>query len=179
MAKKAKKAKRLAKEVAALTAEVAALKTQMARLRTEQRSALRAGTGPLRKRLQAESEKATPKPKGAVKEARVLAQTLGAKAAKAKGKTKSAIEARMESTRGQSPKPTKGVEQPRGSGSATDFDLNKQEVKGRRERAEGKLRGEAGKNAADLEEQIKGKAEEVKGTVREAVGRTARKIDDK
>jgi uncharacterized protein YjbJ (UPF0337 family)/regulator of replication initiation timing len=173
------KAKRLAKEVAALTAEVAGLKTQMARLRTEQRAALKAETDPVRKKLRAESEQAKLKPKRGVKEAKAVAHALGAKAAKAKGETKSAIEARTNSTGNQSPKPTRSVEQPQGSRSATDFDLNKQEVKGRKEQAEGKLRGEVGKKAGDWEEQIKGKAEEVKGTVREAVGRTARKIDDK
>jgi uncharacterized protein YjbJ (UPF0337 family)/regulator of replication initiation timing len=179
MAKKAKKAKRLAKEVAALSAEVAGLKTQMARLLTKQRAALKAETDSQRKKLKAGSQQAKLKPKRVVKEVKVVAQTLGAKAAKAKSETKSAIEARMNSTRDQSPKLARRVEQPGGSRSAADLDLNKQEVKGRQEQTEGKLRGEAGKKAGDLEEQIKGKAEEVKGTVREAVGRTARKIDEK
>jgi uncharacterized protein YjbJ (UPF0337 family)/regulator of replication initiation timing len=179
MTKRAKKAKRLAKEVAALTAEVAGLKTQMARLRTEQKAALKAEAGSLNKRLQAESEKAVLKPRLAAKEAKVVAQTIGEKAAKAKGETKSAIEARMKSARGQPPKPTRTVEQPEESKLAPDLDLNKQEVKGRQEQAEGKLRGAAGKKAGDWEEQVQGKAEEIKGTVREAVGRTARKIDEK
>ena len=49
----------------------------------------------------------------------------------------------------------------------------------RKEQAEGKLRGEKGKKAGDLEDRIMGKVQEVQGTVREAVGRTARKLDEK
>jgi len=56
--------------------------------------------------------------------------------------------------------------------------MNKQEIKGKKEKFEGKLRGEAGKITDNRKEQVKGKAEELKGTVREAVGRTARKIDE-
>jgi uncharacterized protein YjbJ (UPF0337 family) len=55
--------------------------------------------------------------------------------------------------------------------------MNKQEIKGEKEKSEGKLRREAGKITGNRKEQVKGKAEELKGSVREAVGRTARKID--
>ena len=155
MAKKAKKAKRLAKEVAALTAEVASLKMQMARLQTERRAALKAEIDTPRKKLQAEPERAKLKPKRAEKETKGGARTLGEKVAKVKGEGKSTIEARMKSTRNESTKPTKTVEQPQEGKSAAGLDLNKQEVKGRQEQAEGKLRGEKGKKAGDWEEQIK------------------------
>jgi uncharacterized protein YjbJ (UPF0337 family) len=55
--------------------------------------------------------------------------------------------------------------------------MNKQEIKGKNEQLEGKIRGDVGKVAGNRTEQVKGKAEELKGTVREAIGRTARKID--
>jgi len=71
------------------------------------------------------------------------------------------------------------VEQAKGIMPSSAIDLNKQEVKGRQEQADGKLRGEAGKRAGNLEERIMGKAQEVQGTLREAVGRTARRIDEK
>ena len=57
------------------------------------------------------------------------------------------------------------------------FRMNKQEIKGKNEQLEGKIRGDVGKVAGNRTEQVKGKAEELKGTVREAIGRTARKID--
>jgi uncharacterized protein YjbJ (UPF0337 family) len=56
--------------------------------------------------------------------------------------------------------------------------MNKQEIKGKNEQIEGKVRGEVGRITDDKTEQVKGKAEEIKGTVREAVGKAARKIDE-
>jgi uncharacterized protein YjbJ (UPF0337 family) len=56
--------------------------------------------------------------------------------------------------------------------------MNKQEIKGKEEQIEGKLRGKAGAITGDTTEQVKGKAEEVTGSVREFVGKTARKIDE-
>ena len=57
--------------------------------------------------------------------------------------------------------------------------MNKQEIRGKNEQLEGKLRGEVGKITSNRTEQVKGKAEELKGSVRETIGRTARKIDEK
>jgi uncharacterized protein YjbJ (UPF0337 family)/regulator of replication initiation timing len=179
MAKKAKKGKRVAKQVAALSAEVASLKTQMARLRTEQRTALKAEIESLHKKLRAESQQVRQKTVRAVKEAKGGPEALREKVAKVKDETKPTAEAKAAGVRNKPQEPVASVEQPPGSATAADPDLNKQEVKGREEQAEGKSRGAKGKKAGDWEEQIKGKAEEVKGTVREAVGRTARKIDEK
>jgi len=180
MAKKFKKlAKEIAEEVAALKADVVALKTEVAHLRTEVRAKPKAEIGAPHKKLPAKLERPKQRSRGKEKEAKSKVQALGDMAAKAKGQTKAPIEASVANARNKSPKPATVVEQPQGSKSATALDLNKQEVKGREEQAEGKLRGEAGKKAGDWEEQILGKAQEVKGTVREAVGRTARKMDEK
>jgi uncharacterized protein YjbJ (UPF0337 family) len=159
-----KKAKRLARKVAALNAEVAGLKTQMAHMRTE-RKAAKAEIGGRHKKLAVELGKAKHSPKREEKGAEVP-------------RKKAVVEARIADIK-KSPKPVAVVEETSGSKPLSAIEMNKQEVKGRQEQADGKLRGEAGKKAGNLEDQIMGKAQEVKGTLREAVGRTARRIDEK
>jgi uncharacterized protein YjbJ (UPF0337 family) len=56
--------------------------------------------------------------------------------------------------------------------------MNKQEIKGKQEQVEGKVRGKVGAITGDTTEQVEGKAEEITGSVREFVGKTARKIDE-
>jgi uncharacterized protein YjbJ (UPF0337 family) len=158
-----KKAKRLAKKVAALNAEVASLKTQIAHARSERKGA-KVEIGPRSKNLRAGLERAKKGSEGVGKGVR--AEVL---------QKKKVLQAKMN----RSPKPVNVVEQAKGIMPSSAIDLNKQEVKGRQEQADGKLRGEAGKRAGNLEERIMGKAQEVQGTLREAVGRTARRIDEK
>lgn len=117
MAQKTKKMtrKELARELTALKTEIASLKTEMAHLRTEERVKLKDEIDNLHKKMYAELEtlKAAAGPKREEKKIKGKVQALEEKAAKATGKAKAAIEARMKNTPNESKKVTTSVEEPK------------------------------------------------------------------
>ncbi|MGA1974919.1 MAG: hypothetical protein ABSG92_04720 [Conexivisphaerales archaeon] len=99
----------------ALKTEVASLKTELAHLRTEQRVKLKDEIDNLHKKMQAELEalKAAAGAKREEKKIKGKVQALEEKAAKATGKAKAAIEARMKNTPNESKKVATSVEEPK------------------------------------------------------------------
>ena len=85
--------KKLAKEMAALKAVVAGLKTEMTNLRTGQTAKLKSEIDNLNRKLHVELEQIKQGSEREKKEVKSKVRALGRKAAKAKRKAKSAIEA--------------------------------------------------------------------------------------
>src|SRR5437867_12886895 len=94
--------KKIAKEVAALKAAVADLKKEIANLQASQAAKLKSEIENLDNQLHAEFEQIKHKSKREEKQVKGKVQALGRKAAKAKGETKAATEARMTNTQNKS-----------------------------------------------------------------------------
>ena len=120
--------KKIAKEVAALKAAVADLKKQIANLQMTQAAKLKSEIDNLDNRLHTEFEQIKQKSKREEKQVKgKQVQALGRKAAKAKGETKAATEARMTNIQNKSndeyPKYTKE--------STTSFEESQEAKKGK------------------------------------------------
>ena len=104
--------KKIVKELAALKAAVADLKKEMANLQARQAAKLKSEIDSLDNKLHAEFEQIKQRSKREEKQIKGKVQALGRKAAKAKGETKAATEARMTNIQNKSKESTTSFEQP-------------------------------------------------------------------